>query len=107
MSCLVNQGCGVDACGGRAVRLTPSARTRLEPAEPIVDHYLARDLNSAARVTLARPFAERTRNGVLGDARLASVGAGEATAAAVIARTCELVLDFAQRPVQPSRISQI
>lgn len=74
----------------------------LEPGETNDDYGAYEDNIAPFALQVPRSFASRTANGVFGDARLATVEAGEAIAGAVVERVAAFVTDFAARP--PRRI---
>jgi len=69
----------------------------LERSELIEDYGPFEDNYEPFALTTARTFASRTRNGVFGDATLASRAAGDEIVEAAVARTAAFVRDFALR----------
>lgn len=72
----------------------------LEPGELIEDYGAYEDTYASHAVATAQSFASRTKNGVFGDATLASQEAGEEIAETAVRRISEFVRDFAQRPAR-------
>jgi creatinine amidohydrolase len=70
----------------------------LEPGDLIDDYGAYEDNYEKFSLTTARSFGSRTRNGVFGDARLATVAAGEDILDTAVERTAEFIRDFADRP---------
>ncbi|MGH3516875.1 MAG: creatininase family protein [Haloechinothrix sp.] len=70
----------------------------LEAGDLIEDYLPYEDNYQQHALQVPRTFASRTRNGVFGDARVASRHAGEDIAEATVSRTAEFVRAFAQRP---------
>lgn len=70
----------------------------LEAGDHVDDYGAYEDNYEPFAVTVPRSFASRTRNGVFGDARLATREAGEEIVAAAVARTAQFVRGFAARP---------
>jgi creatinine amidohydrolase len=83
-----------------AMALTPDlVRPETLEAGDLLDDYGPLEDNYAPfAATVPRSFASRTRNGVFGDARQASVKVGELIAEAAVRRTAEFVRGFAERP---------
>lgn len=71
---------------------------RLEAADPIEEYDAYEDNYQAHALVTARSFASRTRNGVFGDATLATREIGEELLHSAVERTAAFVRDFAQRP---------
>lgn len=70
----------------------------LEPGDHIEDGYLPYEDNyQPFALQVPRSFRSRTRNGVFGDARLASAEAGEKIAGTVIERVADFVRAYAER----------
>lgn len=94
-----------------ALELTPDLvrRDKLEPGDFIDDYGPFEDNYQPFALTTPRSFASRTRNGVFGDARLASREAGTEIADTAVQRISEYVSAFARRPpretLAPSRQS--
>ncbi|WP_026877789.1 creatininase family protein [Jiangella gansuensis] len=70
----------------------------LEAGDLIDDYGAFEDNYEPFAVTVPRSFRSRTRNGVFGDARLASREAGEEIVATAVQRTARFVREFAARP---------
>ncbi|WP_243659287.1 creatininase family protein [Tamaricihabitans halophyticus] len=69
-----------------------------QPGELIEDYGSYEDNYRPHALVTARSFASRTRNGVFGDATLASTEIGAEIVGAAVSRTAEFVRDFAARP---------
>lgn len=68
-------------------------------AGDLIEEYGAYEDNYAPfALTTARSFASRTRNGVFGDATLATTEAGEDILNTAVERTADFIRDFAARP---------
>jgi creatinine amidohydrolase len=71
---------------------------QLEPGDLIEEYGAYEDNYAPHALTTARTFASRTRNGVFGDATLATAEAGREILDAAVERTAAFVRDFASRP---------
>ena len=70
----------------------------LEPGDLIEEYGAYEDNYAPFALTTARSFASRTRNGVFGDATLATKDIGEDILNTAVERTAEFIRDFASRP---------
>jgi creatinine amidohydrolase len=75
----------------------------LAPGDLIEDYGAYEDNYAPHALVTARSFASRTRNGVFGDATLASAEAGEDILRTAVERTSDFVRDFAGRPPRTQR----
>lgn len=90
-------GCEIET--SLALAVDPDlAGERPERADLIEDYGAYEDNYAAHAVLTARSFASRTRNGVFGDATLASREAGEDILNLAVERTAAFATEFAQRP---------
>jgi creatinine amidohydrolase len=70
----------------------------LEPGDLIEDYGAFEDNYAPFALMTARSFASRTKNGVFGDARKATLAAGTEILDTAVTRTAEFIRDFATRP---------
>jgi creatinine amidohydrolase len=72
--------------------------SELEAGDLIEDYGAFEDNYAPFAVMTARSFASRTKNGVFGDARKATLEAGNDILDSAVSRTADFVRDFAARP---------
>jgi creatinine amidohydrolase len=89
-------GCEIET--SLALAISPElVGAALEPGDLIEEYGAFEDNYARHSLVTARTFASRTRNGVFGDATLASAEAGREILDAAVSRTAEFVRDFAAR----------
>lgn len=90
-------GCEIET--SVALALDPALVAEDVAAGDLIEEYGAFEDNyEPFALTTARSFASRTRNGVFGDATLASADIGQEIVEAAVSRTAAFVRDFAVRP---------
>jgi creatinine amidohydrolase len=95
-------GCEIETSVAMAVDMGLVSEV-LEPGDLIEEYGAYEDNYAPFALTSARTFASRTRNGVFGDATLATKSAGEEIINAAVERTADFIRDFVVRPPRAQR----
>lgn len=95
-------GCEIETSLALALDTTLVAED-VEAGDLTDDYGAFEDNYEPFALTTARSFASRTRNGVFGDATLASREVGDEIVEAAVSRTAAFVIDFATRPARSGR----